>query len=365
MEAGADAAVLETDEVELKYALLSHQKLPDLQAHGWLGAAQKYRLNAVYYDTPDLDLTRMGASLRRRSGGVDSGWHLKLKTKTEHARRELQMPIDGPRPPHPLRDMLPAGLRLKPLLPVARLVTVREEAPLIGGDGDVVARVAVDMVWATVPAGPHDDVHPTRTPDWGEVEVELEADDARVLHDLQATFLAAGVRAASYASKVSHALAMASIPEFAADSAGHLVLRYVQRQVGILQAEEEAARRGSKTSIEESKRAARRLRHLLLALPQLFEGGTASTLAADLDWYAKVLGAQARGGEGPDLFRLEAFYDGLAMFLLNPPLAPSAHGPWQRVVIPSLAAEARVREGATRAEVTAALDRAETEKADW
>jgi hypothetical protein len=35
-------------------------------------------LEAVYYDTEDLRLIRAGATLRRRTGGEDAGWHLKL-----------------------------------------------------------------------------------------------------------------------------------------------------------------------------------------------------------------------------------------------------------------------------------------------
>ena len=35
-------------------------------------------LEAVYYDTPNLRLLAEGVTLRRRTGGEDAGWHLKL-----------------------------------------------------------------------------------------------------------------------------------------------------------------------------------------------------------------------------------------------------------------------------------------------
>jgi len=35
-------------------------------------------LDAIYYDTADLRLIRAGITLRRRTGGEDAGWHLKL-----------------------------------------------------------------------------------------------------------------------------------------------------------------------------------------------------------------------------------------------------------------------------------------------
>ena len=40
-------------------------------------------LDAVYYDTEDLRLIRAGVTLRRRTGGEDAGWHLKLPAGAE------------------------------------------------------------------------------------------------------------------------------------------------------------------------------------------------------------------------------------------------------------------------------------------
>src|SRR5690242_8931308 len=37
-----------------------------------------FELSAVYYDTADLRLIRSRLTLRRRRGGSDAGWHLKL-----------------------------------------------------------------------------------------------------------------------------------------------------------------------------------------------------------------------------------------------------------------------------------------------
>ena len=41
------------------------------------------RLETVYYDTADLRLMRTGVALRRRTGGEDAGWHLKLPAGAE------------------------------------------------------------------------------------------------------------------------------------------------------------------------------------------------------------------------------------------------------------------------------------------
>ncbi|NUP40532.1 MAG: CYTH domain-containing protein, partial [Streptomyces sp.] len=49
-------------------------------------------LDAIYYDTPDLRLLTRGVTLRRRSGGHDAGWHVKLPTEGP-ARLEVHAPL--------------------------------------------------------------------------------------------------------------------------------------------------------------------------------------------------------------------------------------------------------------------------------
>ncbi|WP_242418751.1 CYTH domain-containing protein, partial [Frankia sp. CpI1-P] len=41
-------------------------------------APRTVTLDAVYYDSDDLRLARNQITLRRRTGGHDAGWHLKL-----------------------------------------------------------------------------------------------------------------------------------------------------------------------------------------------------------------------------------------------------------------------------------------------
>ena len=68
-------------ETERKYEVTDGVELP-----GWAGLAgvqslvgpEEQTLEAVYYDTEDLRLARAGVTLRRRRGGDDPGWHLKL-----------------------------------------------------------------------------------------------------------------------------------------------------------------------------------------------------------------------------------------------------------------------------------------------
>ena len=50
-------------------------------------------LDAVYFDTPAHDLARNRITLRRRTGGPDAGWHLKLPAGAD-ARTEVRTPLD-------------------------------------------------------------------------------------------------------------------------------------------------------------------------------------------------------------------------------------------------------------------------------
>ncbi len=52
-------------------------------------------LDAVYYDTADLRLIGAGITLRRRTGGGDAGWHLKLPAGAD-TRDEIHLPLAAP-----------------------------------------------------------------------------------------------------------------------------------------------------------------------------------------------------------------------------------------------------------------------------
>ena len=70
----------ETVEVESKFEVDDDIPAPSADAFAPLVAdgPEEYELSAVYYDTDDLSLTRHKVTLRRRTGGDDEGWHLKL-----------------------------------------------------------------------------------------------------------------------------------------------------------------------------------------------------------------------------------------------------------------------------------------------
>ena len=70
-------------------------RLPDLTGvSGVSGVLDKgvAELDATYYDTPDQRLAAASLTLRRRTGGADAGWHLKLPV-SEGVRDEIRAPL--------------------------------------------------------------------------------------------------------------------------------------------------------------------------------------------------------------------------------------------------------------------------------
>ncbi|RSS58228.1 CYTH and CHAD domain-containing protein [Streptomyces sp. WAC07061] len=83
-------------------------------------------LDAVYYDTPDQRLAADGLTLRRRTGGHDSGWHLKLPV-APGVRDEVTAPLGDT-----VHQMRVASRRLRSALKTYRKVLDREVTDPIG-----------------------------------------------------------------------------------------------------------------------------------------------------------------------------------------------------------------------------------------
>jgi CHAD domain-containing protein len=121
-------------EVERKYRVHGLYRLPDLVAAGAVVGVEDLgstALDATYYDTDDLRLAREGITLRRRVGGDDEGWHLKLPVLVSGGagvREEIQLPLDAGGPDEvagELRHLVGALVRSDELRPVATLRTER------------------------------------------------------------------------------------------------------------------------------------------------------------------------------------------------------------------------------------------------
>jgi inorganic triphosphatase YgiF len=196
-------------EIEQKYEADAGFVVPPLD--GLPGVAQVsapvvYRLDATYYDTASLALIGNKVTLRRRTGGPDEGWHLKLPVQKE-VRRELHEPL-GSATDVPLRlssqvaDLM-AG---QPLHPIALLATERTVRRLFDEAGSLLAEVADDQVTAT-----------RLDPDGGAAttpliwrEIEVEAGDTGTSEFLAAAgrlLREAGAQPARSASKLARVLA--------------------------------------------------------------------------------------------------------------------------------------------------------------
>jgi inorganic triphosphatase YgiF len=121
-------------EVERKYRVHGLYRLPDLVAAGAVARMQDEgvtTLDATYYDTDDLRLAREGITLRRRVGGDDQGWHLKLPVEVSGGtgvREEIRLPLEVSGPDDVAGELLHlvgAVVRSDGLRPVATLRTER------------------------------------------------------------------------------------------------------------------------------------------------------------------------------------------------------------------------------------------------
>lgn len=190
-------------EIERKFSVDGDTPVPDLtrlQGVGGVGPAREFQLEAVYYDTVGHALARARTTLRRRAGGSDDGWHLKLPGDGR-ARRELHLPLDdAPQPPAQLVEMV-ADLLDGPLVDIARLRTHRSEHDLIGSDGRRLAVFCDDRVESRglTEQGQRNEA-------WREWELELVEGDDSLLVDAEAVLAAAGARPAENVSKLARAI---------------------------------------------------------------------------------------------------------------------------------------------------------------
>src|SRR5918997_4995629 len=68
-------------EHEITFKVKQSWRMPDisaLQPEGRTVDASTDELQATYFDTRQATLQRLGVTLRRRTGGADAGWHMKV-----------------------------------------------------------------------------------------------------------------------------------------------------------------------------------------------------------------------------------------------------------------------------------------------
>ena len=287
------------NETETKYDAPAGAGLPGLDRLPGVAATsgpEEQRLEAEYYDTDDLRLIRAGITLRRRSGGADDGWHLKLPLGNG-TRREIRRPLGTARHvPSDLAALVRVHARGTQFRPVARITTTRRRLILLDEAGDSLAEVAADDVSAQT-LGPA-----TALSRWQEVEVELTGGDRRLLLAADELLRHDGLRPAGRAAKLERALSgRLPGPEHApaptsSSSAGQVVLAYLRTHAARLKSLDPLVRLEEPDYVHQMRVASRRLRSTLRSFGHIMPRDATAGLAADLKWLGGVLGA-ARDGE--------------------------------------------------------------------
>jgi CHAD domain-containing protein len=283
-------------EVERKYDVEPSFRLPDLGSLPGVRTVdppQEQELSATYFDTADRRLAAHSLTLRRRTGGTDAGWHLKLPAPGG-ARDEVRHPL-GPSTrtvPAALRRPVEMYLRGATLRPVAQLVTRRTVHRLRGADGAVLAEVADDRVTATDLAG--DDGAAVSV--WREVEVELAGGGDRLLAAAGEALRAAGAVPSPARSKLARAVgdrlpARDPEPDLPPGSAGAVVLAHLREQVATLQGWDPRVRADEHDAVHQMRVTTRRLRSALATFRPLFGRSATKPVRAELRWLGGVLGA--------------------------------------------------------------------------
>jgi CHAD domain-containing protein len=273
-------------ERELKFDIPGDFEPPDLVAA--VGAlapdatldTTTLKLEATYYDTDDRHLQRAGITLRRRRGGDDDGWHLKLPG--DDARLEIQVQSRSSTPPREISELV-QGIRLgQPIRQRLKLQTHREQHRLVAG-GDCVAEIALDDVTSIVVGDePLVDV-------WRELEVELcAAGDEQLLGKLAKQMKKAGAVRSAHVSKYSRGIGPAA-RRARLKGLPALVDDYLEEQRNAL-AHGDLRMRREENAVHRTRVAIRRTRSTLRVFGDLFDPERTAVLDAELKWYAEVLG---------------------------------------------------------------------------
>ncbi|MGO4446017.1 CYTH and CHAD domain-containing protein [Mycobacterium sp. 2YAF39] len=284
-------------EVERKFDIVESTVSPSfdgLSAVSRVERSPSHQLDAVYFDTPGRDLAAHKVTLRRRTGGPDAGWHLKLPAGQD-ARTEVREPLGSSgdsaedQVPDALRDIVLAIVRDRPLAPVARISTSRTVDVLRAADGTALAEFCDDQVTAQAGTdGPQQQ--------WREWELELaEAGNRELLERLSNRLLDAGAVPAGHGSKLARVLASASDVD-ATEQPDDPIHRAVAEQVDEMLVWDRAVRADAYDSVHQMRVTTRKIRSLLQSSEEAFGISDDAWILDELRQLAAVLGV-ARDAE--------------------------------------------------------------------
>ncbi len=236
-------------------------------------------LHAEYLDTDNQVLRRLGVTLRRRTGGGDAGWHLKVPSGS--ARLEVSSRSRGRWVPASLAEPLRGVLVDRPLRQLATINTDRRILSLRDADDELAVEIADDRVSATAEGRP--------ASRWREVEAELgPSGSEQLLRAVSRQLGRAGARRSAIQVKLDRAMGPLDRP--VGNGSAALVIDYVCAQVAEVLRGDIALRLGSEPdAVHDMRVAIRRIRSVVRAYRAVFEH-TATGVATELRWLGSVLG---------------------------------------------------------------------------
>ena len=308
--------VSEGVEIEKKYDVGESAEVPlltDMPGVERVGDPRTATLEAVYFDTDRHTLASRRITLRRRTGGTDAGWHLKLPPESSpdtsagadtdsapQQRRELHEPLGQPDVvPDRLMAHLRAYLRGDSVAPVVRLETERTTYPLYAEDGTHLADLLDDLVNAELLAAGDG---PGSTQHWREWELELVHGSPDLFSAAAAVLAEAGAKPSEHRSKLARALAAApgqgatdiavpAVPEPDRKSpAAAVVTAYLAEQIQEILVHDAGVRLEEPEAVHDMRSAARRARSALSAYRRLYDAVTVRRLRDELRLLGRLLG---------------------------------------------------------------------------
>jgi inorganic triphosphatase YgiF len=288
-------------EVERKFEIGESATTPSFDRLGPVARVERLppqSLDAVYFDTPGHDLATHRVTLRRRTGGSDPGWHLKLPAGPD-ARTEIRTELgDGSEDDVPagLRDVVLAIVRNRPLAPVAHISTNRTVDTTYHADGTALAEFADDRVTASA-EGDETQQH------WREWELELaenaiwqDGAEEQTLGRLTERLRDVGAVPAGHASKLARVLGSSASEPKLTVGADDSVHQAVAEQIERLFTWDRAVRADAADSVHQMRVTIRTIRSLLQASPAAFGLTEDAWILEELRELAAVLGT-ARDAE--------------------------------------------------------------------
>jgi CHAD domain-containing protein len=255
-----------------------------------------HKLESTYFDTSDGALREFGVTLRRRIGGGETGWQLKVPAGS--ARTELRSRSHLRTVPKELAEVVTGLQGRQELVPVATISTTRSAHRVVDAGGELVFEIADDDVQAAT-LGSESTLRA-----WREIEVELgPGGREKTLTRVGKWLTAAGARASRSATKLNRALGLDSSrvkpsgptngskkssgsSQFAL---GALVVAYLSEQCEVMVANDIGLRTGAPV-VHKTRVAVRRLRSTLRTFADVFDADRRVSLDTELTWYAGLLG---------------------------------------------------------------------------